>query len=70
MTSVASVQRDPPLLLSWRFLPFFPHESYFFYFLGVFPDPMLKSWDRDVLTDTFVICDIGLYKMNLIELKK
>jgi len=35
-----SGERDPPLLLYWRFLPFFLPWKGFFYFLGVFRDPM------------------------------
>jgi len=38
-----SVERDPPLLLSWRFLPYFSLWKFFFLFIwGVFPDPMWK----------------------------
>jgi len=34
------LEKDPPLLLSWRFLLSYPHERVFFYFLGVFSDSM------------------------------
>jgi len=44
MTSIllSILERDPPLLLSWRFLPFFPCKRFFSYFLGVVPDPLWK----------------------------
>jgi len=60
------LERDPPLLLSWRFFPFlFPMKGY----LGVFPDPMWgpgigmsMCTDCKALWYKFVICENGLYK--------
>jgi len=68
------LERDPPLLLSWRVLHFLPCER--FLGGGVFPDPMWKvkgqgcrMWtDCKALWGRFVICDIGLYKINWIKL--
>jgi len=53
-----------------------PWKLVFSYFLRVFPDPMWGQrsgcrtcTDCKALWGTFVICDIGLYKINWIELK-
>jgi len=40
LSLLSILERDPPLLLSWRVLTFLP--ALFFNFLGVFPDPMWK----------------------------
>jgi len=73
MTSIvlSILERDPPLLLSWRFLTFFPLKGY----LGVVPDPMWGQrsgmsicTDCKALWDTFVIRENGLYKYT--ELNK
>jgi len=74
MTSVASVHPvDPPLLLSWRFLPFFPCEGFFsisweFFLIRceVKGQGCRLCTDCKALWGNFVICDV-LYKMNWIE---
>jgi len=71
MTSIVLSERDPPLLLSWRFLHFFPLKGC----LEVVPGPMWGQrsgmsmcTDCKALWDTFVICENGLYNINWIEL--
>jgi len=65
------LERDPPLLLSWRVLPFSPVKGC----LGVSPDPMWGQrsgmsicTDGKALWGKFVICENGLYKYNWTEL--
>jgi len=78
MTSIvlSILERDPPLLLSWRFLPFFPCEKVFSIFWELFPVQCeVKGQGCGMCTDckalwgTFVICENGLYtiKRNWIE---
>jgi len=43
------LERDPPLLLSWRFLSFFPCECFFLLFLRSFSWSDVRSWDRDLI---------------------
>jgi len=71
-----SGKRDPPLLLSWRFLPFFPLWKSFFSFLGSYSWSDVRSKVRDVVCVQIVKpseANSGLYtpaiptKNNLIE---
>jgi len=77
MTSILSIlERDPPLLLSWRFLLFFsPVKDCFsisweFFLIRC---ESSKGQGCRMCTDckdhwgTFVICDVGLHEMNWIE---
>jgi len=72
MLLLSILERDPPLLLSWRFRPFSPLKG-FFLFLGNFSWSDVRSWDRGchMFTDCkalwakFVICDNGLHKINI-----
>jgi len=73
-----SGERDPPLLLSWRFLfPFFSPVKGFFsisweFFLTrceVLGQGCRMYTDCKALWGKFVICDIGLYTINWIERK-
>jgi len=66
------LERDPPLLLSWRFLSLF---SLWKGCLGVFPDPvwgqrsgMSMCTDCKALWGKCVIRENGLHKINWIEL--
>jgi len=71
MTSVhlSILERDPPLLLSWRVLPFFPLWNHLFLFFGSFSWSDVRSKVRDVvcvrkaLWGKLVICGIGLHKI-------
>jgi len=71
MTSIvlSILERDPPLLLSWRFLPFICPVKDFFLFLGSCSWSDVRSKVRDVyvyrlLSPLRLICDIGRYKIN------
>jgi len=67
-----SGERDPPLLLSWRFLPFFPCErvvwEFFLIRCEVLGQGCCMCTDCKALWGEFVICENGLYKINWIEL--
>jgi len=73
MTSIllSILERDPPLLLSWRFLHFFPPKSFFYIFGEIFLIRCeVKGQRCHMFTDCkalwgkFLICDIGPYKIN------
>jgi len=67
------LERDPPLFLSSRFLPFFSGKG-FFYFLSFSWSDVVKGQgcrmctDCEALWGKFIICDIGQYKIYRIEL--
>jgi len=67
MTSIhlSILERDPPLLLSWRFLPCASIFSYFWEFFLIRCE--VKGQGCKALWGKFVICDIGLHKINWIE---
>jgi len=69
------LERDPPLLLSWRFLPFLPCERVFsisweFFLIRceVLGPGCRMCTDCQAHWGKFVVCDIGLYKINWIKL--
>jgi len=69
------LERDPPLLLSWRVLPLFPLKGFFLFFGEFFlircevkGQGCRMCTDCKALWGEFVICDIGLYQINCIEL--
>jgi len=76
MTSIllSILERDPPLLLSWRVLPLCEHfcSSIFWEFFlircEVKGQGCRTCTDCKALWGHFFICDIGLYKINWIEL--
>jgi len=64
----------PPLMLSWRFLPFFSREEMFFSISLTFPCSDVRSKVRVIVCvhcksrwGKFINHDIELYKMNWIE---
>jgi len=79
MTSIllSILERDPPLLLSWRFYFTFPPWKDFFYYLGVFSlircdvkgQGCRTCTDCKALWGEFIICDVGRYQINWIEFK-
>jgi len=63
------LERDPPLLLSWRFLPFFPPEVLF----GSFSWSDVSFWGRDVCVQIVKHSETNLWnwaiQINWIEMK-